>query len=149
MDKAVEPELAAYVRGVVGAFADDQRILAWDIWNEPDNPGGDVAEDVAAKVERVDELLPRAFTWRAACIQPAAHERGLVGLEGPAQGSVTTKIQLEQSDIISFHDYGWPESLRVASRNWRGWQAILCTEYMARGAEAPLTVHCQSPNNIT
>jgi endo-1,4-beta-mannosidase len=29
--------LEAYVRGVVGAFANDQRILAWDIWNEPNN----------------------------------------------------------------------------------------------------------------
>jgi len=29
--------LEAYVRGVVGAFRNDQRILAWDIWNEPDN----------------------------------------------------------------------------------------------------------------
>src|SRR4026208_1487656 len=31
------PRLEAYVKGVVGAFARDQRILAWDIWNEPDN----------------------------------------------------------------------------------------------------------------
>ena len=29
--------LEAYVRGVVGAFAKDERVLAWDIWNEPDN----------------------------------------------------------------------------------------------------------------
>src|SRR5437868_2018916 len=29
--------LEAYVKGVVGAFAKDERILAWDIWNEPDN----------------------------------------------------------------------------------------------------------------
>jgi hypothetical protein len=41
LDKEVEPELAAYVQGVVGAFAEDQRVLAWDIWNEPDNQGGD------------------------------------------------------------------------------------------------------------
>src|SRR3989454_9900839 len=31
------PRLEAYVKGVVGAFARDSRILAWDVWNEPDN----------------------------------------------------------------------------------------------------------------
>ena len=31
------PRLEAYVKGVVGAFANDPRMLAWDIWNEPDN----------------------------------------------------------------------------------------------------------------
>src|SRR5438445_7931745 len=34
------PRLQAYVEGVVGAFAKDQRILAWDLWNEPDNTNG-------------------------------------------------------------------------------------------------------------
>ena len=31
------PRLKEYVKSVVGAFARDQRVLAWDIWNEPDN----------------------------------------------------------------------------------------------------------------
>ena len=31
------PKLEQYVKGVVGAFANDKRILAWDLWNEPDN----------------------------------------------------------------------------------------------------------------
>ena len=26
-----------YVKGVVGRFRDDARVLAWDLWNEPDN----------------------------------------------------------------------------------------------------------------
>jgi hypothetical protein len=137
MDKAVEPELAAYVRGVVGAFADDQRILAWDIWNEPDNPGGDVAEDVAAKVERVDELLPRAFTWARSVhpSQPLTSAVWVGNWRDPDKESVTTKIQLEQSDIISFHDYGWPEVFegRIQELERMG-RPILCTEYMARGA---------------
>ncbi|HUB51416.1 MAG TPA: hypothetical protein VL986_04675, partial [Terracidiphilus sp.] len=36
-DPAQYPRLQKYVVGVVGAFANDQRILAWDVWNEPDN----------------------------------------------------------------------------------------------------------------
>ena len=36
-DPTQYPRLKAYVQGVVGAFANDPRILAWDVWNEPDN----------------------------------------------------------------------------------------------------------------
>lgn len=37
MDQAFEPALEAYVKGLVGTFAADDRVLGWDIWNEPDN----------------------------------------------------------------------------------------------------------------
>src|SRR5580698_9806668 len=63
LDRNVEPELKAYVQGVVGAFGKDDRVLAWDVWNEPDNEGRDVPADVAAKVARVNELLPQVFAW--------------------------------------------------------------------------------------
>src|ERR1700727_2426104 len=66
MDPAYEPKLQAYVEGVVGAFANDDRILWWDVWNEPDNRGGDTAADTPAKVERVNELLPKVFAWARA-----------------------------------------------------------------------------------
>ena len=39
-DASGYPKLREYVEGVVGAFAKDTRILAWDVWNEPDNEGG-------------------------------------------------------------------------------------------------------------
>lgn len=37
MDPATAPHLEAYVKGVVGKFGADHRVLAWDVWNEPDN----------------------------------------------------------------------------------------------------------------
>src|ERR1043165_483874 len=57
------PRLQAYVKGVVGAFAKDQRVLAWDIWNEPDNvnPGSYNELEPKNKVELVLRLLPQAF----------------------------------------------------------------------------------------
>ena len=39
-DEAQYPRLKEYVQGVVGAFADDPRVLAWDVWNEPNNGNG-------------------------------------------------------------------------------------------------------------
>lgn len=136
MDRSVEPELKAYVKGVVGAFANDPRVLGWDVWNEPDNRGGDAEADVKAKVARVDELLPKVFEWARAMhpTQPLTSGVWTGDWTDPAKESATTKIQLAESDVISFHDYDWPEGFeaRVKGLEALG-RPLLCTEYMARG----------------
>lgn len=136
-DRSYEPKLKAYVQGVVGAFANDDRILGWDVWNEPDNQGGDVEADVPAKVKRVDELLPKAFAWARAenPSQPLTSGVWTGNWSDPAKESATTKIQLAQSDVISFHNYGWPEEFEARIQELEPLhRPILCTEYMARGA---------------
>ncbi len=137
LDLSVEPQLEAYVVGIVGAFAKDDRILGWDIWNEPDNRGGDKIEDVSAKVQRVDELLPKAFAWARSVhpIQPLTSGLWIGNWDDPTKESETTQIQLRESDIITFHNYGWPEEFeaRIKSLLPQG-RPIICTEYMARGA---------------
>ena len=136
VNSAVEPELKAYVQGVVSAFGKDDRILAWDVWNEPDNEGRDLAADVPAKVKRVNELLPLTFEWARAMhpSQPLTSGVWKGNWDDPALETETTKIQLAESDVISFHNYDWPEvmqaridSLRILHR------PLICTEYMARG----------------
>jgi hypothetical protein len=137
LDRSVEPELKAYVVGTVGAFANDQRILGWDVWNEPDNKGGDKAEDAPAKVKRVNELLPKAFMWARSAhpTQPLTSGVWQGDWSKPAKESETTKIQLAESDVISFHDYGWPEQFEARIRELQPQhRPIICTEYMARGA---------------
>jgi hypothetical protein len=136
LDPAYEPKLKAYVQGVVGAFGKDDRVLGWDVWNEPDNRGGDVAEDEAAKVKRVDELLPKAFAW-AREMQPAQPLTSGVWTGDwvhPDKESETTKIQLAESDVISFHNYDWPEIFEERIHELETYhRPLLCTEYMARG----------------
>lgn len=137
-DLAAEPELRAYVTGVIGAFANDPRILAWDLWNEPDNTNdGRFSEDPAAKVRRVNELLPRVFDW-ARSVHPSQPLTSGVwhgNWSDPALENETTKIQLAESDIITFHNYGWPEDFEARIRELQpSNRPILCTEYMARSA---------------
>ena len=52
------------------------------------------------------------------------------------------KTQLTQSDVISFHDYSWPETFeaRVKALEVYG-RPILCTEYMARGVNSKFQTH--------
>jgi hypothetical protein len=134
---AYEPKLRSYVVGVVGAFANDDRILGWDIWNEPDNGGGDKKEDVPAKVNRVNELLPKAFAWARSAhpTQPLTSGLWAGNWSDPAKESATTRIQLQESDVISFHNYDWPEKFTARIKELQAYhRPILCTEYMARGA---------------
>ena len=138
-DPAYEVKLKAYVQGVVGAFAKDPRVLAWDIWNEPDgmNTGSYGNLEPADKIQRVDYLLPKAFGWarEEKPIQPLTSGVFQGNWTDPDKESATTKIQLGESDVISFHNYGWPEEFedRIAQLQRYG-RPILCTEYMARGA---------------
>src|SRR2546421_10463399 len=70
------PRLKAYVEGVVGAFAKDDRILGWDLWNEPgaDNVGSYSKQElpIKDKIARVAALLPQGFQWARAAnpVQP-------------------------------------------------------------------------------
>jgi hypothetical protein len=136
-DPAQLPRLEAYVKGVVGAFAKDDRVLGWDVWNEPDNPASQYPDDVPAKLAHVAALLPQVFAWARSVdpIQPLTsgvwhdgHWDRLAGL------NAIEKTQLTQSDIISFHDYGWPEEFAARARSLESYgRPIICTEYMARG----------------
>ena len=136
LNRAVEPQLEAYVEGVVGHFANDDRVLGWDIWNEPDNLGRDKQRDLEAKVRRVNELLPKAFAWARSVhpTQPLTSGVWHDNWDDPAKESETVRIQLRESDVISFHAYTWPEqfeaSVKVLQANGR---PLICTEYMARG----------------
>src|SRR3954453_7115521 len=40
VDRGQYGKLEGYVKDIIGSFANDQRILAWDLWNEPNNNSG-------------------------------------------------------------------------------------------------------------
>src|SRR5580698_2906196 len=111
-DPAQYPRLEAYVKGVVGAFANDQRVLAWDIWNEPDNvnDGSYGKLEPPNKVALVAALLPRAYGWARAANPTQPVTSGVWG--GPysdaSKLNATQKTQLEMSDVNSFHNYSAP-----------------------------------------
>jgi hypothetical protein len=137
-DASQYARLEAYVKGVVGAFADDKRILAWDIWNEPDNTNGSSygKQEPANKVDLVLALLPKTFAWARSANpqQPLTSGVWKGDWSAPEKLSAMDKIQLELSDIISFHNYDGPEEFEKRVR-WleRYRRPLLCTEYMARG----------------
>ncbi len=139
-DVSQRRRLEAYVRGVVFRFARDPRVLAWDIWNEPDN-GPEVAlcdaDMLAAKAALVLPMLTRAFAWARSCAptQPLTSGIWLGDWSTPEKLTPIQQAQTGLSDIISFHNYGTPEDFNTRV-GWlrREGRPILCTEFMARPA---------------
>lgn len=137
MDKNQTERLLAYIQGIVADFGHDKRILAWDVWNEPENtntksyPRGEVPNKAAV----VAALLPKVFEYARAGIpeQPLTSGLWQGDWSSPDKLSPIEKIQLEQSDIISFHNYGKPEDFEKRVKWLQSYhRPILCTEYLAR-----------------
>ncbi len=137
-DPSQYPRLEAYVKGVVGAFAKDDRVLGWDVWNEPDNGNGGSYKDLEPKNknELVIALLPRAFEWARAAhpTQPLTSGVWKDDWAIPEKLGPGAKIQIEMSDVISFHSYDKAEVFEKRVLSLQQYhRPLLCTEYMARG----------------
>jgi hypothetical protein len=138
-DPAEYPRLKAYVVGVVGAFAKDPRVLAWDVWNEPNNTneGSYNQVELKNKADYVNKLLPQVFEWARSAnpTQPLTSGVWEGNWSSQDKMNATTRIQLEQSDVISFHNYGWPEEFEARVITLQQYhRPLICTEYMARSA---------------
>ncbi|TWS19317.1 glycoside hydrolase family 5 protein [Tsukamurella asaccharolytica] len=121
--------LQAYATGVVKAFANDPRVVAWDVWNEPENLADSYPLSPPDKVNRVAKLLPQAFAWARAGNPSQPLTSGVWADTRPE----IRAIQLEQSDVISFHSYDPPEKFRAMAADLaRQGRPMLLTEYMAR-----------------
>ncbi len=138
-DPAQYPRIENYVKGVIGAFADDPRILAWDLWNEPDNRNeiayGSV--ELKNKVAIVEKLLPEVFQWARDAHPSQPLTSGLWSGDWSSREVMNpiARIQSEESDIITFHNYAWPEDFERRIKELQQFhRPIICTEYMARSA---------------
>lgn len=140
IDPNNDARFKAYVQGVVGAFSKDRRVLAWDIWNEPDNPGGGSYNGAQLPEEkaRIEALLPQAFAWARSQRPTQPLTSGLwIGPDwSPGSTSLTAlqRLQLENSDIVTFHNYEWPEAFEQRLAQLRPYgRPLIATEWLARG----------------
>ncbi len=124
-----EAELKPYVIGIIDRFKDDNRVLMWDLYNEPDNRNDDSYADAATKPIQALKLLQKTFEW-------ARSENPSQPLTSGAYVHSTPTVvqfQLEHSDVITFHNYDRAPEVELQIRHLRGFhRPIICTEYMAR-----------------
>ena len=129
--------LRGYVQGVVGRFANDRRVIAWDIFNEPDNTNRPayVAYEPADKGERAFQLMRKAFTWAREMnpSQPLTAAPWKGDYQDATRVPALVAYMLDSSDVITFHSYDDSASVeREITALERYGRPIVCSEYMAR-----------------
>ncbi len=138
-DPAKFAKLEAYVTGVIAAFAKDDRVLAWDLWNEADNGNGNSykASELANKTQQVERWMPTVFAWARAAKPTQPLTVGVwQGKDWSKDEAMSPldRMLLGLSDVISFHNYNAaPEFEKRVKWLERLQRPLLCTEYMARG----------------
>ena len=137
-EMANSPELKAYVQDIIKTFKDDDRILFWDLYNEPGNNG---------KNTESLPLLTNVFTW-AREINPS--QPLSAGLWSWGYKELNT-FQAQHSDIITYHDYENADMhRRVIELLKTHDRPMICTEYMARTNDSRFstTLPMLAENNI-
>lgn len=134
-------ELKNYIKGVMGRFANDTRVVAWDLYNEPDNVAnqpGRAEIEIKDKYTFAFSLLKKVMRW-AREVNPS--QPLTVGLwQGnhklwgtPGALRPLERFMVENSDVISFHAYDEPEIVKEKIVELKKYnRPLLCTEYMAR-----------------
>lgn len=140
VNNAKQDALQPYVTDVLKRYREDKRVLCWDLFNEPDNLNGNSYGplELKNKDEVAARLVRKSFEW-ARTVNPT--QPCTVGLWGhaptwdrPDTLNQVHRAAVELSDVISFHDYGKPESMNGRIAQLRKYKRpLLCTEFMARG----------------
>jgi hypothetical protein len=138
-DNAKQDALKPYVTDVIKRFANDKRVLGWDLFNEPDNPNTNSYGplELKNKDEVAARLVRKSFEWARAVDPSQPLTVGVWRLEHwdkPEQLNQVHRAAVELSDVISFHDYSKPDvtQRRINELKTYG-RPLLCTEYIARG----------------
>jgi len=136
-DPGQQERLQQYIKGVIAAFAKDDRVLAWDVWNEPSNTnqGSYSKQEPPNKQALVEALLPKVFVWAREADPSQPLTSGVWDIDFETQKPPTRiqQIQLDNSDVVTFHNYSWPEVFeREVLFLQKLHRPVICTEYMAR-----------------
>ena len=125
LDRALWPVLEAYTRDIIGTFKNDDRVLMWDVYNEPGNgknPPSSTLPLLRLVMNAAREVNPS---------QPLT-----VGLWNfDREYNELNDYQLAVSDIVSFHTYRTIDETRHIVEQLRkktNSRPLIVTEYLAR-----------------
>ncbi len=120
------PQYKEYVQTIVSAYAHDESVLFWDLYNEPGNGG---------RKSKSFYLLQKAFEWAREAVpdQPLTACVWGMGFVDDEEIVKMDLYSLENSDILTFHQYCDDKKLKnyIDSLKELGYP-VVCTEWMAR-----------------
>jgi hypothetical protein len=119
-DSSLIRVLEYYVRDILGTFKSDQRILLWDLYNEPGNSNYRYKSLV---------LLKKVFEWSRE-VNPS---QPLSAAVWSTDLTDINRFQLTNSDVITYHNYDNEKiHLQTIDSLKKFGRPLICTEYMAR-----------------
>ena len=126
-DAFCQENLKLYVQSIINKYKNDERILAWDLYNEPGNSNREA---------KSHQLLRNAFTWARECSPSQPLTTGIWAYKD------FDKIVLELSDIISFHDYTNIEITKNRIAMLKKYERpMICTEWLHRPNDNTFNSH--------
>ncbi len=119
---ALYPKMEKYVKDILTTFANDDRILLWDLWNEPGNSQHGVS---------TLPMLKKVFEW-AREVNPS--QPLTCGIWNWSDSfAPLNAFQIENSDVISYHNYNDRADHEQCIKYLKMFnRPLVCTEYMAR-----------------
>ena len=131
------PRLQKFIEEILHDFSDDERILMWDIYNEPGQFGIG---------EKAITLLELVWKW-ALEVRPS---QPLTACLDGSVGKDIIECNAENSDVITFHTYEGEKLQETIDRLAKYERPLLCTEYMARefGSTFEFSLPIFKKNNI-
>jgi len=120
--------LEKYVKDILSSFKNDQRILMWDLYNEPGNSGYNLSSL---------PLLKKVFEW-AWSIRPSQPLTCATWYDN----KTLNDFQLTSSDVITIHNYNDVNNLEteLIEKQKLG-RPVICSEYMARTRNSRFQTH--------
>ncbi|TYR38465.1 cellulase family glycosylhydrolase [Sphingobacterium phlebotomi] len=126
-DPQAWPVLERYVKDILTTYTDDDRVLLWCLYNEPEN--------LKLGAESLP-LLREVFKWGRE-VNPSQPLTAPIWLLPGSQGTRTAldivSFVGEHSDVMSFHCYYEPEVMETFIKMLKRFnRPLICTEYMGR-----------------
>ena len=120
--------LEKYVKDVLTTFRNDDRVLMWDLYNEPGN---------SSYNETSMPLLKKVFEW-AWTVRPSQPLTAATWYDNKDFNT----FQLANSDVITIHNYNDAENLeKELKEKAKLGRPIVCSEYMARPRNSRFQTH--------
>jgi hypothetical protein len=119
VDSTTYPKLENYVTAVISQFKNDNRILLWDLYNEPTN--GSLGSTTLPLLKRVIAAARKIDPLQPLTVDVWNNNKRL------------NDIVLAASDVITFHNYGNKNDLVMMINELKQYnRPLICTEWMNR-----------------
>ncbi|MEN8248786.1 MAG: cellulase family glycosylhydrolase [Bacteroidota bacterium] len=154
MNEARHNEVKPFVVETMTRFKDDDRVLLWDLYNEPQNTNNNSYGEMGKGKEQFSlSLLKKVFAWAREVnpSQPISSAPWLGGWVDENNMSDFDEFMFNNSDIITYHNYAGIEEFKRLSEPLKRYnRPLICTEYMARGNNSLFETHLpyMAENNI-